>query len=367
MTISIVTKEEITRLLNDWYSEIRSHHVVKAKELKTEIDQKIHRIEEDQDILIYYSLLDFRFQMLTGNFQDDLSLSENLSISEQTETFLQYYYHFFKFIYYTGISYYSKAKEHYENAERLIEAIPDKAEKAEFNYRASLFYYYIGQDGTAIVHATKAKDFFSNNLGYEIKHANCLNTLGMACIHLRQFELAEKHLTASLNILREQNDNTLLSLILKTNYNLGLLYADQNLSELAIQYLSESFEDEETDYKTMFLLAREYFKIGSIDHAETYIQKGLKVCDEEYMHHFNILKSMNDKSPIEQLEENVVKTIKYFKEEELWQYVKIYTEELAARFFATNNPQKSTKFFRISYDAKQISNSEILHLNHVEA
>ena len=361
VTVNVVTKEEITKLLNDCYSEIRSHHVAKAKELKTEIDQKMHLIKKDQDILLHYSLLDFRFQILTGNFQDDLNVSENLSISEQTETRLQYYYHFFKFIYYTENSQYSKAKEHYENAERLIEAIPDEAEKAEFNYRASIFYYHIGDYSRSISHAMEAKRFFSCNPSYEIKLVNCKITIAISCLELSMYDLAEKQLTSSLNILTEQKEKLFL-----VQYNLGLLYSEKGLPELAIQYLSASIK-EQKHYKTMFLLAREYFKVGKIKDARVYIEKGLKICDKEYMHHFKILKEIVDQSSVEQMENVVEKALQYFKKENLWRYVQDYAEELAVRFFATNNPKKSTKFFRISYDAKQILNWEILHNNHVEA
>ena len=363
MTVNVVTKEEITKLLHDWYSEIRLHHVAKATELKTEIDQKMDSIEEDQDILLHYSLLDFRFQMLTGNFQYDLNVSENLSISEQTETLLQYYYHFFKFIYYTEISQYSKAKEHYENAERLIEAIPDEAEKAEFNHRATLFYYYIGDSSRSISHAIEAKRFFAEKPGYEIKLAATKNALGMSCVELSQFDLAEKHMISSLNILKEKQERLLIN---KVTYNLGLLYSQKGLSELAIKYLSAAFK-EQKQYKTMFLLAREYSKVGKFKDARVYIQKGLKICDKEYMHHFNILKEIVDQSSVEQMENVVEKALQYFKKENMWRYVQDYAEELAVRFFAANNPKKSTKFFRISYDSKQILNWEISHNNHVEA
>ncbi|MDQ0177165.1 response regulator aspartate phosphatase [Bacillus chungangensis] len=361
MTVDVVTKDEITKLLNNWYSKIRSHHVDKAKELKTEIDQKMHRMKEDQDILLHYSLLDFRFQILTGDFQHDLILSEKLSISEQTETFLQYYYHFFKFIYYTEISQYRKAKEHYESAERLLEAIPDEAEKAEFNYRASIFYYHIGDYSHSISHAMEAKRFFSCNPSYEIKSVNCKITIAISCIELSMFDLAEKQLKSSLNILTEQKEKLFI-----VYYNLGLLYSQKGHSELAIKYLSASIK-EKKHYKTMFLLAREYFKVGNIEDAHVYIQNGLKVCDKEYMHHFQILKEIVDQSSVEQIENVVEKALHYFKKENMWRYVQDYAGELAVRFFAANNPKKSTKFFRLSYDAKQILNWEILHINHIEA
>ena len=181
----------------------------------------------------------------------------------------------------------------------------------------------------------------------------------MSYVALSQFDLAENYLSSALNLLIEKNEKSSINIMY---YNLGLLYSNKGDSELAIKYLFDGYEDKEKDYKTMFLLAREHFKLGNIKDAQAYIQKGLKVCDTEYMHHFTILKRMVDQSPIEQLEEVIDKALQYFKKENLWKYVKDYAEELANQFFAMNNNKKSSKFFRICYDARQILKWEPLYL-----
>ncbi|SCL85814.1 Protein of unknown function [Bacillus cytotoxicus] len=54
-----------------------------------------------------------------------------------------------------------------------------------------------------------------------------------------EFEQAEEHLNRSIDILQKQNEE---KLILVVRHNLGLLYAMQNLSPLAICHLSEFTE-----------------------------------------------------------------------------------------------------------------------------
>lgn len=44
MIVSVKGNEQVTKMLNDWYIEIRARHVGKAHNLKLEIDQKIHNI-----------------------------------------------------------------------------------------------------------------------------------------------------------------------------------------------------------------------------------------------------------------------------------------------------------------------------------
>ncbi|MEC3329710.1 tetratricopeptide repeat protein, partial [Bacillus thuringiensis] len=136
-------------------------------------------------------------------------------------------------------------------------------------------------------------------------------------------------------------------------YNLGLLYADQNLSELAIRYLLESFENQEDDYKTMFLLAQEYYKLKQTNTVNTYIEKGLNVCNQEYKIHFLFLQALNNKLSTEQLEKVMLDAIPYFEKQNLWKYIQDYTEELAIRFYEEKNKDKSNEYFYKSYKAKR--------------
>ncbi|PJN50700.1 hypothetical protein [Bacillus mycoides] len=59
MSIPVVTKEQIKNSLDIWYQFMLNQDFVQSKTLKEEIESKISHIEEDQQILFYYSLLDF--------------------------------------------------------------------------------------------------------------------------------------------------------------------------------------------------------------------------------------------------------------------------------------------------------------------
>jgi tetratricopeptide (TPR) repeat protein len=347
LTVEVITKQEITKLLNDWYQEMRVQHVIKATKLKEEIDRKIDSIEEDQDVLIYYSLLDFRYKMLTGDFKADYDkpISE-----EQTNIFLKYYYHFFKFIYATEITNYSDAKEHYQLAEELLVNISDEAEKAEFNYRVAIFNYYISQPVLSIHYATKAQEFFVKNEGYEVKKGACKNLLGTACTILEQYELAEEYLLEALDIFSKANED---SLAIKVRHNLGLMYADQDLSEIAIRHLTEGY-NKNPRIRAIYLLAREHYKLKKTQEASKYIEEGLKVCSEEYKHHLLVLKAKNDSIPVEESEGIFLPAIEYLKKREMWKDVIMYSEELANKWFDAGNESKAITYFRMSYKAKQI-------------
>ena len=64
--------EQISKLLNRWYQEIRSRNIDNAHCLKEEINSIIHTNEADPKLLLYYYLLDFGYKYLV----DNLSISK---------------------------------------------------------------------------------------------------------------------------------------------------------------------------------------------------------------------------------------------------------------------------------------------------
>ncbi|EEK47283.1 response regulator aspartate phosphatase [Bacillus cereus ATCC 10876] len=141
-------------------------------------------------------------------------------------------------------------------------------------------------------------------MGYEVKVASCETALGTARIFLKQFEKAEEHFNRSIDLLQKHNED---KLILIVRHNLGLLYATQNLSKLAIRHLSEVTEKNIAHFKALFLQAREHYKLRKTNIVKELIEKGLAVCmelgNEEYVYHFNILRSLNEDEAIKLLEE----------------------------------------------------------------
>lgn len=249
---------------------------------------------------------------------------------------------------------YNEARRQYEEAERLLEHVSDELEHAEFNQKYAVLHHHISNMLTSIEYANKAKEIFEKHAGYEVKVASCENTLGTACIFLKQFEKAEEHLNRSIDILQKYNEE---KLILVVRNNLGLLYATQNLSKLAIRHLSEVTEKIPTHFKVLFLQAREHYKLEEINTAQELINKGLTVCEEvgneEYLYHFNILRSLNENESIELVEEEVKKGIFYFKKQDLWDFVEEYAEVLAVRFRKLNEHEKVSDYFDVCHEAKQ--------------
>ncbi|PGC56660.1 hypothetical protein COM24_07565 [Bacillus toyonensis] len=357
MNVSVKGNKEITKLLNEWYIEIRSRRIGNALRLKEIIDSKIHSIEEDQNLLLYYSLLDFRYQFVV----DNLSVSKNSfdkveSFDTPTDDFLAYYYHFFKGMHASTIGEYNVAKENYDKAEAFLESIPDELEKAEFQYKVGAFHYDIYESLNSVKYTTKAKEIFERHMDYERNVGFCENLLGMACTNLREWVLAEEHLVKAMDIFQKLNEE---KFILMVRHNLGLLYAGQNMSELAIRYLSEVSEKKPNHFKAIFIEAKEYLKLGEHDTAAMLIAKGHQLCNElgneEYCHHFEILNALNGKVFAEEFEKIVLAGVSYFEKEELYEYIQEYEEQLAIRFYQENNDSKASEYFYLSSQARKKS------------
>ncbi|MBJ7945070.1 tetratricopeptide repeat protein [Bacillus cereus group sp. N24] len=354
METKISTTRKGYELLEEWYHEMLAQHIEKASILKIEADNIFNKVKENADSFIYYSLLRFRYQMLKGNFEKGLEGLEY--INGMPDGLLKYYYHFFKFIYATEVGNYNSAEKHLESASDLLDMMSDEKEKAEYNYRVALYKYYISQPTLAINYATKALDYFSSHEGYETKKGACENTLGMACITLEQFELAEEYLISALNMFQKLDEQ---SLVLKVRSNLGVLYAEQNLSDSAIRHLEEVYkacQHTKLHYqrRVIFLLAREHIKLKQHNDATFYIKEGLKSCNQEYSYHLNILECINNNESIKKLEEIVNESLSYFKEQELWKDIQIYTELLAGKWYNVGAKEKACEYYHLGHEARTL-------------
>ncbi|MFV8516538.1 tetratricopeptide repeat protein [Bacillus sp. SBS7] len=355
MNIQITGNKLITKMLNDWYQNIRAQRVSEANKLKEEIDKKLHIIEGDINVLFHYYLLDFRYKVLI----DGIGISKNSfdkldSLPKPNGKFLEYYYYFFKSIHSTILSNYSEASNYFDKAERLLKNIPDEVEQAEFNYRVSTLKYQMYQAYSAIEYASKARDIFAKHAGHEMNVALCENVLGLSFSKLKQHERAEEYIVSALNTLQKNDAETL---VLRIRHNLGLLYASQNLSVLAIRHLSEVSKKMPNHYKAIFIEAGEYYKIGEIEKAKELIEIGLEVCKElkndEYRYHFLILNEFCRCLKAENVEKIMLESFSYFERENLNEYICEYAEKLAIEFHKEGNIEKAEKYFYKAYETRK--------------
>ncbi|PHE07136.1 hypothetical protein COF59_24215 [Bacillus pseudomycoides] len=355
MNVQLKGNEQLTELLNEWYLQIRTRNRENSIRLKKEIEKQVNNLTDNQNLLFYYSLLDFRHSYLINNMgisKNSFDKIENFETPK--EDFLAYYYHFFKAIHSNAIGSYNLAKEHYEKAEDLLIHIPDDLEKAEFYYNLAIFHYHVYQALLAIKYANISHDIFAKNADCELKMAYCKNLLGLSCTHLYEFEMAEEYFISAIDLFRKFGKE---SDILISRQNLGLMYSEQKQSDLAIRYLSEVNEKMPNNYRALFIEAKERMKLKETEVASELIKKGIHICNEleivEYQHHFDIMDKVCNKEKTEILEKTILAGMEYFKKEKLWEYVQEYYEILALQLHNNAQFEKSSSYFLLTYQAKE--------------
>lgn len=348
-TMGIIIKQPFNtvELLNDWYKAIISHDITKANKIKDDINSSVKIEDESQSVLLYYSLLKFRHNLIENDKSVILSIDPN-----HLDNQLRYYYYLFLAIQNTDLGKYQEALIQYKEAGNYLEHLIDEIEKAEYHYRISNFYYHLLQPITSIKHALIAKEIFESVEGYSLKVAGLNNIIGLNYINIASYHDAEHYFKQALFTVKSFGEENLEAMVYS---NLGLLYSEQGISNKAIEYFNLTFEKQPSNFKNLFLLSRELKRTGQLDNIRTYISKGIELCKEqgveEYIHHFNIL--LAKASNADNLEEVVIKGNFYFEKEGLFDYIEEYTSDLANTFFHENNFEKASIYFKMAFDTKE--------------
>lgn len=353
MGATVKENELIANLLNDWYVEIRARHINNARLLKNEIDEKIKRVD-DQSLLLYHSLLEFRYQYVIDNLnvsKDSFDKIESFELPNDIT--LTYYYHFFKAIHASTVGNYNTARINYDKAEELLASVPDELEQGEFYYKLGAFHYDVYESLQAVNYVNKAKEIFLNHDNHERNVGFCENLLGMACTNLKEWALAEEHLVKAMDIFQKLDEDKFTIMV---RHNLGLLYAGQNMSELAIRYLSEVSEKKPNHYKALFIEGKERCKLGDHETANLLFDRGLGLCielnNEEYQHRFKIMMDINNSVDSEQLEKTILAGVEYFERESLYEYIHEYCIALALKIYEEGQHAKASTYFYMGIQAK---------------
>lgn len=338
---------------------MRANDLGKSNEIKVKIDQCINNMEEDQTMLIYYSLLEFRHKLLLKQFETAKSLLTKVQpFKEDMNELLTYYYYFFSGMYAYSIKRYEIALENYKLAEKKLDSISDDIERAEFHYKVASVYYQIKQTLISLNHTKKAHEIYKANTGYMKKAVHCEILLAANYVDMRKFKDAEKHYkNAKINAIKLK-DKALQSLI---NYNIGLFYAEQKLTEEAIHYLNFVLEDEDFNkkyyVKTIFTLAREYLNLNEEELALNYLKQGLafaeKIDSKEYLIKMKLLQALYTKENEKNFELVFEEGISYFDVEMLYVDIEEYAEKCAQFYCERKEFEKAAHYYQKAIYARQ--------------
>ncbi|KKB75066.1 MULTISPECIES: Rap family tetratricopeptide repeat protein [Bacillus] len=299
-----IPSEYVAAKLNDWYSAIRKNQVAASELLKAEILRDFEDMEENQDVLLYYSLLEFRHKLMLSYLKPKKSenIEKNLRDLEEKEDqmtgLLNYYFWFFKGMYEFKKREFVKAISCYKMAEQKVNALEDKVEKAEFYYKLAEIYYYINQRYLSINYATMASDIFQSYETLKEKKIYCDFIIAGNLVESMKYNDALTNLKHALEDAETIGNSHLTA---SAHFNLGNCYFYLKAYQQASEHMENAlsiFEKETSSYVPKVLYNLMYVRLKQSRHAEAAecYEKGIKSAaslhDEEHEAKLNILRGL---------------------------------------------------------------------------
>ncbi|MCY7892404.1 aspartate phosphatase [Bacillus vallismortis] len=365
--------------INDWYKMIRQFSVPDAEILKAEVEQDIQQMEEDQDLLIYYSLMCFRHQLMLDYLEPGQSYGNRPTVTELRETIetpqkkltglLKYYSLFFRGMYEFDQKEYVEAIGYYREAENELPFVSDEIEKAEFHFKVAEAYYHMKQTHVSMHHIFQALDIYQKHPLYSIRTIQSLFVIAGNYDDFKRYDRALPHLDTALQLAMDiQNDRFIAISLL----NIANSYDRSGNDHMAIEHFQKAAKiSRETvpDLLPKVLLGLSWTrcKAGRIQEAFRSIEEGLahitnnpqltsyQFYKELYTFLQTVYKEAVDESKIHDL-------LSYFEKKNLHAYMEACARSAAAVFESRCHFEHAAAFYRKVLKAQEeIQKGECLY------
>ncbi|KAA6446955.1 response regulator aspartate phosphatase [Bacillus swezeyi] len=282
-----IAHQEIANDLNEWYKSIKQRDKGKATQLHQEIRDRLPNMSENQTVLLYYSLIESRYELLMERFNKSGEILNNINkmkdLEKNTDDMIQYYFYFFSGVYEFYQKNFTQAINYYKIAESMLHKIPDEMEMAEFHYQVAVAYYRIDQHIFSISHAEKALESFKANSTYyerEIYSEMILaaNKLDMLC-----YKESEANYLNAIEKSKSAGSKYSESL---AYFNLGLCYGRQKLYSKAAESFINALSNNElkngvVGIKAILELTHVLYKNNKSENAQSWYKKGFSRAEKE--------------------------------------------------------------------------------------
>lgn len=327
--------------INEWYKMIRQFSVPDAEILKAEVEQEIERMEEDQDLLIYYQLMCFRHQLMLDYIkpsdQRSLSIADLVDKIENSNHklsgMLQYYNAFFRGMYEFSIKEYVQAIQYYKIAEKQLTLVIDDIEQAEFHFKVAEAYYIMKQTHVSMHHIIKALEIYDQYELYKIRKIQCLFVIAGNYDDLARHDKSIPHLKNAIKIAEEIGDQKILT---KAFLNIGHTFDRDGQWDEAINYFEKAIQkaddDSELLTKLYFAISCTQFKAGRLKEGEASLKQGTNILEEApnklYENLFTFLEAVYVNNINE---EQLAEVFQYLEQKQLFAYAEacyiVYADE----------------------------------------
>ncbi|MES1037615.1 Rap family tetratricopeptide repeat protein [Bacillus pumilus] len=363
--------------INEWYYHIQRFNVPDAEAYKKEIKSMLDHMEENQDLLLYFSLMEFRHKLMLdylnplengkerANFRE-LALKIKRD-QEKLTGLLEYYFNFFYGMYEFENYEYLNAITFYKRAEKKLSLVSDDIERAEFNYKMAEIYYHMKQTHMSMHHIAQAIECYREKDTYTVREIQCSFVIGLNYIDMGCPEKAIPHFQ---HALEKAADNSTKRLKGSALYNLGLSYFHNNDLSTAIKYFNESIHSfKEQGYEhlnkildPLVMLTKSYFKNEQSDlglYALNYgIELAEKLKDDIFINTFVMLRSLYIDNNVNRITESMA----YLESKSFFANLEDLAKDAVKHYNKAGDIERSNEFYeKILYFQHQIKRGDCLY------
>lgn len=341
--------------LDRWYEYIKKEQRDNADTRKKKIENHLNEFT-NPDMVKLYQLLKARYFLMYEDLDNTATALEETSLDQNDKYhWVNYYYYFFYGAYYFERRDFKKALDYYMNAKLFISDIPIE-ETAELYYKLAAACTRTYQISRSIKYTNKAMGIFESRNHYK-RMADCANLLGLNNHEVGQLKEAERRYHEALLYVEKSNNNLLKMMII---HNLGLFYTDTKYPSKALEYLNQVYSDRNKinnpyfKIQNLYLLADNYVMMNSLEDAFLMLQEGLSLSREydmkDFYYQFELLKVKYWDS--HRFEDAYIEAVSYFEENEWWEYVIEYGEELATYLRNNGKHRKAVEYYELAIEAR---------------
>lgn len=361
--------------INEWYTHIRQFHVAEAERVKLEVEREIEDMEEDQDLLLYYSLMDFRHRVMLDYikpFGEDTSQLEFSELLEDIEGnqykltgLLDYYFNFFRGMYEFKQKMFVSAMMYYKRAEKNLALVSDDIEKAEFAFKMAEIFYNLKQTYVSMSYAVQALETYQMYETYTVRRIQCEFVIAGNYDDMQYPERALPHLELALDLAKKEGNPRLISSAL---YNLGNCYEKMGELQKAAEYFEKSVsicKSEKFDNlpHSIYSLTQVLYKQKNDAEAQKKYREGLEIArqysDELFVELFQFLHALYGKNVNT---ESVSHTFQFLEEHMLYPYIEELAHDAAQFYIENGQPEKALSFYeKMVHAQKQIQRGDCLY------
>ncbi|NTU17279.1 response regulator aspartate phosphatase RapA [Bacillus subtilis] len=361
--------------INEWYTHIRQFHVAEAERVKLEVEREIEDMEEDQDLLLYYSLMEFRHRVMLDYikpFGEDTSQLEFSELLEDIEGkqykltgLLEYYFNFFRGMYEFKQKMFVSAMMYYKRAEKNLALVSDDIEKAEFAFKMAEIFYNLKQTYVSMSYAVQALETYQMYETYTVRRIQCEFVIAGNYDDMQYPERALPHLELALDLAKKEGNPRLISSAL---YNLGNCYEKMGELQKAAEYFEKSVsicKSEKFDNlpHSIYSLTQVLYKQKNDAEAQKKYREGLEIArqysDELFVELFQFLHALYGKN-IDT--ESVSHTFQFLEEHMLYPYIEELAHDAAQFYIENGQPEKALSFYeKMVHAQKQIQRGDCLY------